>query len=224
MTIEEVYFRIKQKTNTDTSTDQLDLDKGRAVYLFNEFSNKFVEWVLDKKNEDDVKRIQNLLVSDAELTLEASKDNNSLFKLPKNHLELSSTRVFASKGSCKNKELNVWDIKNENVSELFADENNKPSFEYRETFYHLASNNVKVYKTDFDIDKVLYTYYRYPRQVEMEGYVKPDTGITTTQNIDPEFEDRVVLRIIDAIAKEYDVNNGNLQKYPINKDRAFSNI
>lgn len=225
MTIEQAYFQIKQKTNTDTGTDQIDLDKGRFVYLFNEYQNKFVEWILDKKNEDDYRKIQGLLVSDSNLTLVESEDIFSTYKLPTDHLDLSSIRVFAKYGTCTSTELtSVFEMKNDNVSELMADEFNKPSFSARETFYHLGSNNVKVYKLDFDIQKVLYTYYRYPRQVDMEGYIKPDTGVATTQNIDPELEDRLVLRILDAIAKEYDTNNNHLQKVAIDKDRVFSNI
>lgn len=222
MTIEQAYLTFLQEVNKNGTEDNIDVDRSRFVLSFNKIQNKYVEWILEKRNEDDLRDIQNLLVLDKKLTEGQIEENHKDFPLPENYFDHSSLQVFASKSKCRDIKLFSFEIKNDNSDEYLADRFNEPSFEYRETFYTLSSNKVAVYFSDFDITKVKLAYYRYPIKVDINGYI----NLEGEQSIDinPEFSDRVVNRIITAMAKDYSGINEEYNKYQADKDRLFSKI
>lgn len=81
----------------------------------------------------------------------------------------------------------MWEAKNENVHELLGDDNNKPSFDYRETFYTIGDGKVVVYESGFRTEEVKMTYYRNPVRVDLAGYINA-AGERST-DIDPELPD-----------------------------------
>lgn len=222
MNVNEAYLKFIQKVNKNYTNDNIVVDRGRFVLLYNEVQNKFVEWVLEKRNEDDIRDIQVLLVPDEELSLKNKILNHQDFELPKDFFSFSNIQVFARNKECSKAKLQAFEVKSENTEELLADVHNKPSFKFRETFYKIGSNTINVYVDDFDISKLYLTYYRYPRQIDIEGYLKIDK--TQSINIDPEFDDKIVDRILSACAKEFNINDENLQKVQFDKDRIFSRI
>ncbi len=222
MNIDNAYLKFLEKINKNYTNDNLSGDKGRFISIYNEVQNKFVEWVLEKRNEDDIREIQKLLTYDKKLKLKDKLLNHQDFELPKDFFSFSNIQAFASNSSCKNKKIYLFEIKQEDVQELLQDEFNKPSFKYRETFYSFGSDKVEIYVDDFDISKVFLTYYRYPVQVDIEGYIKEDGSASTS--INPEFDDKIVDRILSACAKEFNINSENLQKVQFDKDRIFTEI
>ena len=111
-------------------------------------------------------------------------------------------------------------MKNENVHELLQDEYNKPSFKWRETFYSFADDMIVIYVDNFTISELFLTYYRYPKEVDMVGYVKEDGSYSV--NIDPEWDDKVVERIIEFCVADFDINNDDLQRYQLDNVRKIS--
>jgi len=222
MTIEQAYITFLQEVNRNSTEDNIDVDKSRFVLMFNKIQGKFVEWVLEKRNEDELRDIQNLLVLDKPLANGIENENHKDFPLPDNYFDHSSLQVFGSKASCKDKKIFSFEVKNDNVDEYLADCFNEPSFEYRETFYTLSSNTVSIYFSKFDITIAKLSYYRYPVQVDIDGYINLDNNQST--NIDPEFSDRTVNRIITAMSKDFSAVNEEYNKYQADKDRLFSKI
>lgn len=222
MTINEAYLKFLEKVNKNYTNDNISADRGRFILLFNEVQNKFVEWVLEKRNEDEIRYVQKLLIYDKRLKLKQKVLNHQDFKLPSDFFSFSNIQAFASKDSCKNEKIYLFEIKQENREELLHDEFNKPSFKYRETFYSFGEDEVKIYIDEFDISKVFLTYYRYPIQVDISGYVKEDGS--NSIDIDPELDDKVVDRILTTCSKDFNVNSENLQRFQFDKDRTFSKI
>ena len=222
MSIDKAYLTFLQLVNRNFTNDNIDVDKSRFVLLFNNIQNRYVEWVLEKRNEDDLRDVQSLLVLDKGLSKKSVKLNHSNFNLPNDYFNHSSVQVFASKNKCKNKKVAVHEVKNDNVEEYLTDCFNEPSFEYRDSFYTINSDCISIYQNDFSIDKVYLSYYRYPVQVDIEGYINLDE--TDSSNIDPEFSDRIVYKILLAMTKEFDAINDETNSYSISKDRLFSEI
>lgn len=222
MTIEQAYITFLQEVNRNSTEDNIDVDKGRFINSFNKIQGKYVEWVLEKRNEDELRNVQNLLVLDESLANGTLNENHKDFPLPTNYFEHSSLQVFASKSKCKDIKLFSFEVKNDNVDEYLADCFNEPSFEYRETFYTLSSNKVSIYFSNFDITKVKLAYYRYPVQVDIEGYINTEDVQST--NIDPEFSDRIVNRILTAMSMDFSGINEEYNKFKVDKERLFSKI
>ena len=222
MNIEQAYLTYLQLVNRSFTNDNVDVDRSRFIIAYNYTEKKFIEWTLDKRNEDDIRDIQELLVLDKKLIKSTDVVNHSNFKLPADYFNHSSLQVFGSKGSCKNAKIFSFEVKNDDVEEYLADVFNQPSFEYRESFYTINNSEISIYFDNFKIDDAFLAYYRYPKEVDIQGYIKLDGSNST--NIDPELSDRVVERILLAMSKEYSAINDDLNRYQVDKDRLFSKI
>lgn len=207
MIASRAYEKYLLKTQENGTNDNISVSKDFFLALFNEAQNKYVEWHLDKRNSDERRNIQMLLVPDLIIETPTKVLNHYDFTLPEDYFGFSNAYCFGSKGSCIDQRINIFEIKDENLNELIEDENNKPSFLHRESVYQLVSNKVLVYTDDFQVDELALSYYRYPQQLQLEDPENPESRIDDTKN--PEFEDRVVDRIVSIAAGDYDLNGNN---------------
>lgn len=112
----------------------------------------------------------------------------SLDELSPTYMFFIEAYVLADKKTCKKVPIFVNGelIKHADVTTLLNSENYKPSFEYRETFCTIANNSISVY-TDgtFTVDTINIGYIRYPKEIDVEGYIKTDGS--ASKNQDSEF-------------------------------------
>lgn len=221
MTASRAYEKYLLKTQENGTNDNLPVSKDYFKALFNEAQNKYVEWHLEKRNTDDRRNIQVLLVADKLIESPVVVLNHSDFTLPVDYFDFSNAYCFGSKGTCLNKRIDLFEIKDENLNELITDEFNKPSFEYRESLYQLIGDKLLVYTDNFTVDKLAISYYRYPQQLQLIDPLNPESKLDDTKN--PEFEDRVVDRIISIAAGDFDLN-GNNPRTQLQKQRVISKI
>lgn len=222
MNIVDCYLRALQKAEENMTNGGIKLDKARFVQLFNDEQNRLVRYILDKKNEEDIRYIQKLVVYSKELQKNTDRGNpeSSLFLIPSDFFAFSNISGVFRKGECSASDFNMWEVKNENPHELLADEFNKPDFDFRETFYTIGEDSVRVYKSDFSVEKVFMTYYRYPRAVDIEGYIKSDN--TDSTNIDPEFDDKIVGMILNMVEKQFALNESEYHRYQLDSNNVQS--
>jgi len=209
------------KVNKNFETGSVAVDRGKFVLTFNEATNKLIEYILDKKNEDDIRYIQKILISDYPVSPSESKINYQNFPLPKNYFDFSSASAIASKEKCNNKTLFLYEIKGDDKNDILQDEFNKPSFEAREAPFNITSDNLRVYIDDFAIDKVMLNYYRYPIQIKLLNEDDPESDFDN--NIDPEFDDKFIDRVLSIASGEFELNVEN-PKTQADKARAINKI
>jgi hypothetical protein len=207
MTTSRAYQKYLLKTQENGTNDNLPVSKDYFVAIFNEAQNKYAEWHLDKRNSDERRNIQQLLVPDLIIEDSTKVLDHYDFELPENYFGFSSAYCFGSKGSCLQKRISLVEVKDENKEEYIIDEDNKPSFLHRESLYQLVNNKVLVYTDDFTVDKLSLSYYRYPQQIQLQDPSNPESQFDDTKS--PEFEDRVIDRIISIAAGDYDLNGNN---------------
>jgi len=120
-----------------------------------------------------------------------------LTKLLPKYMFYIDAYVTATKGQCKNNVLKVNNdlSKHADISILLANENYKPSFEYQETPCTITSNKIEVY-TDgsFTMSEIFISYIRYPKKIDIEGYIDLDGNPSTNQDSElPDYlEDELV--------------------------------
>ena len=223
MTIEKAYLSFVNIVNRNLTNNNVNVDKPRFVLLFNDIQNRYLEWLLEKRNEDSIRYATPLLTVDKKLTLELEESDKDFYNLPEDYFDLANLSIKATKGKCKNVSLHCFEVKSEDTQELLNDKFNEPSFDYRETFYMTSSNStVTVFKKDFSINNVYATYYRYPKKVDIEGYINETN--TQSQSIDPEWDDKVTGRILVAMSKEFAAINSDGGQYELGTDRLFKSI
>lgn len=208
-TIEEAYIKYKAKVESNIKNDGISTDRGRFVLVFNEAQNKFTEIHLQNRGSDDIRYIEHLLVPDKKIEENTSNFDRQDFKQPKNYLDLANLRVFASKGKCKNEEIKfLYEPPRENLQELLHDENNKPSFKWREAIFNVNSNNISIYNNrDFKVDYILLSYYKYPNQISLIDPNNPESNFD--ENIKIQWDNKSLDRIISLSAGETDINTLN---------------
>jgi len=204
MLVEEAYINYLSKVEENSTNDNISTDKQRFVLLFNENQNKFIEGLLDRRGDDDIRYIQKFLVPDSNLTFKNKKENRYNFNLPEDYLDLSSCFAMGSKGTCTNQRIDLYEIKSENLVQVLQDSFQKPSFEWRESPYLVNSDLVAVFVDEFKIDKVLLSYYRYPQYIRLVSPDDPESQFDETFKI--EWDDKATNRIISACAGEFDIN------------------
>lgn len=222
MTIQEAYLRSLQKNEQNLANGGIKLDPGRFVLLFNEAQDRLIRYYLNRKDDETIRSIQTLLVYWKSLNKVNHIDDpeSTSFNLPDDYLWFSNIKGSFYYNGCEVGDFVMWEAKNENVHELLGDDNNRPSFDYRETFYTIGDGKVVVYEDGFRTDEVRMTYYRNPVRVDLAGYINA-AGERST-DIDPELPDPLVEEILDMVAKQFNLNENELQRYRFDKDNVAS--
>lgn len=219
MKIAEVVDSLKEKVNKNAINDGAEIDNPRAISLINEEQNKFLAWVLEKRNEDDIRKVERFLVAEKNLKIDSKTLSSNYYTLPENFFDFANISARAKEGKCTD-DILLWEVKSENVHELLEDTNNKPSFYYRESFYYFTESKVRIFKNNFEIVKVLLDYYRYPKKMDIEGYLNIEG--TASSNVDPEWGDKEMDVIINMAARSFNLNSENLQRFQIDTARINS--
>lgn len=219
MTPIEVYDSFIIKVNENAQTDNIAVDEGRFVYLFNEASNKYVEWILEKRNEDDVNYLNPILKTE-EIDESVVKKKYQLFKFPKDYFDISNVSGVASSDCCKKVQMYMFSIKSENEGEVITNELYKPSIEYREAPYYLQNKSVKVFTDNFKVDIISLTYYKYPQKIQLQDEEDPESGFLN-EDKELEFDNKVLDRIISIAASDNSLNTSN-PKFQADKTRVVS--
>lgn len=215
----EAYKRFQLKLNSLANSDNVDISEGEFVLIYNE---QQVNWYEDNfKNVSSkfkTSDVQKLVERDLNLTLIREHEDYVNFKLPENYLDYISSYSKCTKGNCSDRRIRNYQIQLPNRELFYRDNFNNPSFEYSETFITVSSDGLQVYKTDFDVNKVYLTYYRYPINIDIEGYIKIDQTPSTT--INPELTDDFVNEIIDRCVADVQRSFENTGGYQLAQDRV----
>lgn len=201
MTSLQAYKTFLIKLNKNDTNRNINIPKGQFVLLYNEqapiWEQDRIDLGLDNTKIDD---IAELLSLDTPLVKVDTEDRFTTFQLPDDFFQYSSSYSLATKENCSKSVLYNWNSKNKNKNNLLISENDKPSFEYEETFVTQNNGTLNVYKTDFQIDDVFLDYYRLPLKIDIDGYTNVDG--TASQTIDPDMSDKLVNEILDYCVRE----------------------
>ena len=189
----QVGFTVSLIAEANGTTDNLATDKSRYTVKYNIAQNKIIEWFIENNSTDENRYLQSIKKTYEKLDKSTIKEDYASFLLPKNYFEFIGLKVKGSKENCKNQLFKTREIKGEDVDNYFIDSNLDPSFKYRETFYTIADNAVQVFKKDFNIDSAEMSYYRYPKQVELESPDNPESPFKKEQL---DFDEKLINRII----------------------------
>jgi hypothetical protein len=216
----EAYENFLMKVNKNDSNSNVYVPKGKFVILFNEHAKKWLKQKLKRKlGTNELDELSSLLVDDLKMTRIGVHTNHYDFELPDDFFDISSCFVTATKGKCS-RTLDVWPIKDKDIRVLLRDSNNNPSFEYEETLCVPASNKLKVYINDFDIIDAYLSYYKEPKEIDIEGYINLNNEPSTT--INPDLPPFAVNEIINRCALDITGITENRDGFEIAKDRILS--
>lgn len=221
MTSEQAYTKFLIKSDDNFENSKIACDRGRFVLLYNEGQNKMIEIILDKKKDDEIRYIQQILVSDKKIKKSKTLEQIDIFTIPKNYFDFASAYTKASTEDCEEQIIDTFEIKEDNKNIILSDEFNKPSFLAREAPLNISSNEIRVYKDGFTHNEIYLSYYRYPEQIKLVDEDNPESEFDSNNN--PEFDDKFVDRILSMVSSEFAKNSSD-PKYQIDQQRAIQKI
>lgn len=219
---QEIYKKFLLKINKNDTNRNIKVPKSQFVILFNEQKRKYFDDEL-KRNEssDYIEDFEELLEVDTKLTKVSEDSLKVNFKLPNNFLKRVGSYSLASKGDCKNQVLVNWYYKPKDINVLLPNENYNPSFEYRETMAMINKDVLSIYRTDFSIDDVYFTYYREPIDLDIAGYKHIDGTDSIDQTLD--LSTFLIEYIIDRVVVEATRNYESPEQYQLAMQRQQLN-
>jgi hypothetical protein len=199
-------IKFTQRLNKLASNDYDNIECWQIVEAFNKAQ---IEWCrrqlhgnnMYKEGDEASKRriddLQPLLTNQILI----GSSNSEYFKgtnFPVNYLEYKRVSTDATNECCKEpRSMTVYLAEEANIDLIMRDPLKRPDFEWGETFCTLHSNNIKIYKRDFDIVDPVLTFYRKPVNIEIEGCIDPYTQLATVTDVECEFKDDIAEIIID---------------------------
>lgn len=165
-----------------------------------------------KKRYED---LQTLIVQEEKVPLEEFQSVYPCYTLDLNKLEhkymfLINIDTLCSKGTCLNRLVSVSHIvKHADLPIYIQNSNYTPSFEYQSTIAVTSQNKVYIY-TDgsFTPNEAYITYMRYPRPIDIEGYIDFDGNPSITQ--DCELNDYLEDELLDLSEQDLAMNTSNV--------------
>jgi hypothetical protein len=193
------------KLASETYTNIECWEKREAV------NKALLEWVrrqihgtnLSKEGDEESKmRVDDLqiLLKEKNMNLEKKDLYFITEEFPKDYGWFKTIRVYGNKDKCKDVLISdLHHIEEANVNEWLNDWSKIPSFEYRQSFYTITGNKIKIYtNNDFDVSKVNLIYYRFPKKFDIKDCEHYNGSNGIDQEI--EFKDDIAQLIIDEAA------------------------
>jgi hypothetical protein len=90
MTPEQAYLRYINKVEKNSTNDYISTDRGRFALIFNEAQNRYIEFLLDRKSSDDIRYIEEILISDKEIKEVTNRKDHALIDTPKDYFDFSN--------------------------------------------------------------------------------------------------------------------------------------
>ncbi len=226
ITVDELSYGIDQRLNKLSTNEHQQIPIEDKIIALNEAQDKLVKTKIGPNNPAHVgldgfkKRYQDL-----QFLVENPEDHALKLRLSDKFLnkylvDVSSltpafmfyldSYMIADKGECKNRivysDNNL--IRHTDITTILRNDNMKPSFEYQVTIADISSDELHYY-TDgtFTPKKIYLSYIRYPKRIDIEGYVHFNGEDST--NIDCELEAYLKDELLDLAVEVLAMNTEN---------------
>ncbi len=129
--------------------------------------------------------------------------------------------LLASKGNCKNHVVYIPRVtRHGDVTTLLNNPHYKPSFTYQESICSITGNKVIIYTDDFEIEKVMFSYIRYPKKIAKAGVAFLDGNIPSV-DVGCELPNYLRDELLELTIMElgYNTDNNNAAQAAIQKSQ-----
>lgn len=217
MTSKDAYTTFLLLANKLNSDDNVNIDIGRFVLLYNKHALVWLAQSVRKtKYTQEIDEIQRLVVKDVPLPQVGATSESVKFNFPADCFDFIAGYAQATRDNCK-RVINASQVKNENERLILFDSNWRPDFDFEWLPVTIGGNSIQVFFKDFQIEGFIATYYRFPTAIDIAGYTKPDGVPSIT--VDPDIDDIYVNEIIDLVVADVSRIYQNNEKLPADLNR-----
>jgi hypothetical protein len=222
-----IQLKIRQRLNKLASNDFDNIECWQVVEAFNKGQVAWCRRNLHGLNlkqtgdEQSKRRIDDLqiLLTESSINLQKRDRFYESGILPVNYMEWKRIGAKAVHPCCDEpRPMVIYLAEEANVDELLRDKLKQPNFSWGETFCTLKNNRIRIHTNDeFDVPTAILSYYRQPRNIEIQGCVDPYTQQVSVANIESEFKDDLVELFIDEAVK---ILSGDIEAFNQNQNAS----
>lgn len=217
----EAYKLLLSKVNKNDTNTNIKVPKSIFILLFNQEKRKWLSKFLEKEESSDIiENISELLILDKELNKVHQTDKRIDFSIPNDFFKRVSGYNIASKDKCNAVVVN-WFQKPKDINVLLQNSHYTPSFEYQETLAVINDGKVSIYVDNFDIKNSYLTYYKEPKDLNIEGFKQLDG--TPSYNQETGLSKENMEKIIDRVAVEITRNYESTEQLQLALQRQIEN-
>lgn len=193
--VERLLYKIDLKLNKVSSDQNQFISDEDKLIALNEAQLRLIKSKVDTKQElgfeafrSRYEDLQDFIVQYEEVsptkTTEILPSYQIDLKLLSNNYYLPVDIIaLANKGKCTGREIYVTRIvKHSDLTTLMRNTHYSPNFLYQESLAVISNSKLIVYSDDFTITKILLSYLRYPKQIDIEGYIHLDGTESVNQD------------------------------------------
>jgi len=214
----EAYVSFLNLANKLASNDDINIDKGQFVLLYNKNAKV---WLSSRVRRDratqKIDELQQLINENVKLVISGVYNDHVDFKLPDDWFDNISAYAVCSQGSCKGRVINGDQVKNEEKRLILFDENWRPDFDFEWLPITVGQDKLQAFYKDFTIDDLYIDYYRYPKDIDIQGYTHVNG--TSSVDINPDIDDVYVNEIIDLVVADVSRIYQNNEKVQLDLNR-----
>jgi hypothetical protein len=188
MDAKQILKKLRLRLNKLDTNFSKSIDNKDGCELYNKAR---IDYIANKLRSEDANKsiIHTLQALNTQVSVSSiSYDIYTSFKIPKDFIWISNIQCIDS--ICK-KSIKCHLIGMSDVSEKYHSATWQPSHVWEETFYTLSSDEIRLYKKEFEIEQINLSYYKKPLPISMiEG---EEIGCIFTDDI---VEDIIDLAVI----------------------------
>jgi hypothetical protein len=195
MTVRYLYLKALDKLNKVISNNEQDIPEHVFVYNFNEAQDHWVanNYKLDEANRPIADNLEDLLEPFYEVKPSSSNSMYSVFDQPDNLRYYNNSYTLID--DCP-RVLENHLKRNQDIINLLKNSDWEPSKEFEQTLITLGKKQIFVYHNGkFTPNALMLTYYRTPRQIDMEDGFTHLNG-ELTKDVFPEWTDQTIIEEI----------------------------
>jgi len=219
VTSQEAYVSFLNLANKLNSNDDVNIDIGRFVLLYNKHAKV---WLTSKVRKDKatqkVDELQGLIKENILLVPVLTTWDHIDFQLPTEWYDFIGGYALCTQGTCKNKVINADQAKNEEKRLILFDANWRPDFDFEWLPVTIGEDRLQVFYKDFTVQEFYLDYYRYPVDIDIAGYTKVNGNASI--NINPDLADAFVNEIIDLVVADVSRIYQNNEKAQLDINRV----
>jgi hypothetical protein len=234
ISVHELINEFKLSLNKVSREDNFSLPTPDIITFLNKAQMSWIKTKINPNNplkvgyESIRKRIDDLQgLKENDFKLKATKSSEPFFKSyisslkdAPNYMMYVAAHCTAKKGDCQDT-LAINLVREGEIKTQYWDVLYNPNFEWRETLATLGNDNIYVYVTDFEIVSTHLTYLRYPKSIDIEGYIKLDGSQSINQ--DSELPEYAKQDLIDLAVKFAAHATDNVLQSQAAEDRIIKN-
>lgn len=225
-------LKVKERLNKIDSNDYDNIEPWKIIEAFNKSQLEWVRrQVFGNNQHKEGDESSKMLIDDLQPLINNKKLSSTKYSkyyetelIPTDYLYFKRISADGKTNCCNSRKLAIYLALQADVDNLLLDKLKSPSFEWGETFSVFGANRLKIYTNDeFDLENIILTYYRKPKNIEIVGVTNPSTGVAYAVNVDCEFKDDIAELIVDDCVAILAGDISDMNQYLRNKQNQISN-